>query len=128
MSKDFLGKGISLDFGLDSYGMIKMSSYERSVEESIEIILGTKCGERVYNEAFGCQVHELLFEPNDARTHILAKNYVQEALERFEPRINLLEVTVLSDGNASLSIDVSYEIRNTNSQYNLVYPFYLLPQ
>jgi uncharacterized protein len=127
MNIEFLGKGLSLDFGLDSRGSIKMSSYERSVEESIEIILFTKCGERVYNPKFGCQIHELMFESNDVRTHSLAAHYVQKALTSFEPRINVLNVDVNKNDEKSINIEIGYEIVDSNKVFNLVYPFYLVP-
>jgi len=128
MSIEFLGKGLCLDFCLDSRGSIKMSSYEDSVQESIHIILGTKCGERVYTPKFGCRIHELMFEPNDVRTQTLANKYVTQALNWFEPRIKLLEVRVNSMNENSINIEISYEIVDSNQAYNLVYPFYLVPQ
>jgi len=127
MSIELLGKGLSVDFGLNSMGEIKMSSYEKSVEESIYIILSTKTGERVYNSEFGCRIHELMFEPNNVRTKSLAKRYVQEALEEFEPRIKTLEVDVYSDDEKSININIEYEIINTNVVNNYVYPFYIVP-
>jgi len=128
MSVEILGKGLSLDFGLDAHGCIKMSSYERSVEESIEIILSTRPGERVYNSDFGCRIGELMFEPNDIRTQTLAREYVSQALESFEPRINLIDINVMGEEENSMSIDIEYEIIQSNKVHNLVYPFYLLPQ
>lgn len=127
MSIEFLGRGISVNFSLDSRGAIKMSSYEKSVEESIEIILCTKQGERVYNYDFGCRVHELMFEPNDTRTQALAEHYVKQALEEFEPRINLLNINAYTVDENSMNIEIEYEIVEVNGIHNLVYPFYLLP-
>jgi len=128
MSVEILGKGFSLDFSLDTHGSIKMSSYERSVQESIEIILSTRPGERIYNSDFGCSISELMFEPNDVRTQMLAREYVTQALEAFEPRIELIEINVMSEEENSMNIEISYEIIQSNKVHNLVYPFYLLPQ
>ena len=124
---DYLGKGISLDFGVDSNGGISFSSYEKSVEESIDIILSTFIGERVYNYKFGCRIHELMFEPNNVRTQALAARYVEEALENFEHRINILSVEAYSEDEKSLNINITYALVESNKEYNLVYPFYLLP-
>jgi len=128
MSIELLGKGFSLDFCLDARGNIKMSSYEKSVEESLEIMISTRIGERVYNADFGCRISELMFEPNDVRTHMLASKYVALALESFEPRINLIDINVVSEDDNSLNIEIEYEIIQSNKVHNLVYPFYLLPQ
>jgi len=124
---DFLGKGISLDFGVDSKGGIKFSSYERSVEESIDIILSTRIGERIYNYKFGCKIHDLMFEPNNVRTQNLAARYVNEALTNFEPRIDLKDVEAISLDEKSLNINITYTLIESNKEFNLVYPFYLLP-
>ena len=124
---DYLGKGISLDFGVDSNGGISFSSYEKSVEESIDIILSTHVGERVYNYQFGCRIHELMFEPNNVRTQALAARYVEEALENFEHRINIVSVAAYSEDEKSLNINITYALVESNKEYNLVYPFYLLP-
>jgi hypothetical protein len=52
---------------------------------------------------------------------------VEDALIRWEPRIDLEEVEVQSDPDQQelLLISVSYRVRTTDSRYNLVYPFYL---
>lgn len=124
---DFLGKGIALDFGVDSNGGICFSSYEKSVEESIDIILSTHIGERIYNYNFGCKIHELMFEPNNIRTQVLAARYVKEALENFEHRIIITDIEAYSENEKSLNINITYVLIESNKEYNLVYPFYLLP-
>ena len=37
---------------------------------------------------FGCRIHELIFEPANEETAILASRYIEEAIKRWEPRIN----------------------------------------
>ena len=124
---DFLGKGISLNFGVNTNGGIRFSSYEKSVEESIDIILSTRIGERVYNYKFGCKIHDLMFEPNNIRTQALAARYVKEALENFEHRITIIDVNAFNENEKSLNININYILIASNKKYNLVYPFYLLP-
>jgi len=124
---EFLGKGIAFDFGVDSQGGIAFSSFEMCVEESIGIILSTQIGERIYNPDFGCRIHELMFEPNTTQTQALAALYVREALEMYENRINLLDVEAYGEDERSLNVDIRYELIESDREYNLVYPFYLLP-
>lgn len=45
--RNILGKGWAFPVTTDIHGNIATSSYEKSVEESIRIILGTTPGERV---------------------------------------------------------------------------------
>lgn len=125
---EILGKGLAFNFGVDSNGGIKFSSYEKSVEEGIDIILSTKPGERVYNRKFGCLIQDLMFEPNNSETKNLAARYVKYALDMFEKRINVLSVEAQSEDEKSINIIVNYKLIESNREYNLVYPFYLLPQ
>jgi phage baseplate assembly protein W len=57
----------------------------------------------------------------------LAKHHVEQALIRWEPRIDSIVVGVSEEARAGrLMIDIRYRVRATNVFYNLVYPFYLL--
>jgi len=122
----FLGKGVSYPFKINDYGEIDSSEYEKNIEESIKIIISTKMGERLMRPEFGCRVHELLFAQNTTTTHNLAIYYVSEALKKWENRILIKDVKAYSIGESSINIDIEYQIRDTNSFYNLVYPFYLI--
>ena len=77
---------------------------------------------------FGAGLRALVFEPLTATTRALVQHRVREALVRFEPRIDVVEVGVeLRPGaEAAVLVDVEYRVRATNTFYNLVYPFYLL--
>jgi phage baseplate assembly protein W len=52
---------------------------------------------------------------------------VQEALVRFEPRIEVTKVEVTVDARqlSRLLINIAYRVRRTDTLFNLVYPFYL---
>ena len=126
VDKTFLGKGVSLSFNIDNSGAMKMSSTDKLIKESIFIILSTKIGERVMNYHFGCKIHELMFELNTAKTHARARAYVDEALKKWEPRVEVKRITVESLAKNELMIDIDYYIQETNVVDNLVYPFYLL--
>ena len=40
---------------------------------------------------YGCDIHRLIFSPNDDTTAGLAIYYVQRALDRWEPRVEVLQ-------------------------------------
>ena len=71
---------------IDRNGGMANSALDDLVRESILIILGTAPGEWVMRPT-GCDIHELLFAPNNVNTAGLAAHYVVEALEKWEPRI-----------------------------------------
>ena len=93
----------------------------------IYIILGTAPGERVMQPLFGCEIHELLFEPNNVNTCGLAAFYAIEALEKWEPRITDVDASARSAPGEphKILIEISYKVRETNQARNMVYPFYL---
>jgi phage baseplate assembly protein W len=127
MARNILGKGWAFPVGPDLSGALGMVAYERSVEESIRIILGTAPGERLMRPDFGCRIHEMVFAPDCARTVSLAEHYVREALLRWEPRVIVKEVRGGVDGGnpGLVNIRIDYEIRSVNTFFNMVYPFYL---
>ncbi len=104
-----------------------LAEQEESIRQSIRIILTTAKGERVMRPDFGCGIYELVFEPNNAATRGMAEYYVTEALRLWEPRIEMLEVTVTAGGEQGemLMISIDYRVRSTDNRFNLVYPFYL---
>lgn len=122
----FLGRGISFPFQCDDNGSVKFSAFEDSVEESIYIILSTKIGERIMNPEFGCKINELLFEENTPETCAMAEQYIKVALKKWENRIILREVKAKSEDLNRIVIEIAYQIKDTNSFFNYVYPFYLI--
>jgi uncharacterized protein len=127
MSKPFLGVGTAFPLALGPAGNgLARAEYEASVRQSILIILGTARGERPMRPEFGCGIHDLVFASLSAATVGRIDREVREALLRLEPRIDVIAVTISPDAAASvLLIDIEYEVRATNTAFNLVYPFYL---
>lgn len=128
-TKDFLGSGWKFPPELDSRGCIKLAHQEQDIDEAIRIILLTRKGERPMRPQFGSDLHNLIFAPNDAGTAGLARRYVMEALARWEPRIEVLEVDARPDRAEPerLRVSIQYRVRGTNAERNLVFPFYVIP-
>ena len=127
MSKPFRGRGWKYPIELDRSGGVAYSELDESIRQSIHIILGTAPGERVMRPSFGCSIHDLIFAPNSMGTAGLAIHYVSEALMKWEPRIQDIEVEAnpSDDDPNRLDIAIKYKVRATNNARNLVYPFYL---
>ena len=126
-SKAFLGVGWAFPLAFRSDRSVATAAYEEDIREAICIILGTNRGERVMRPEFGAGLQDFLFEPVTASTFERIKNRVMEALVDWEPRIDVVEVTVeaASTLRNQLNITVHYRVRATNTLHNLVYPFYL---
>jgi phage baseplate assembly protein W len=126
---DILGVGWAFPVGVDARGRIALARRERDIDEAIRMILLTPNGQRVMRPRFGCQIHDLIFAPNDATTAGLATYYVEEALAMWEPRIKVLDVSADPDPTdpARLLIHISYEVLATYDQRTLVFPFFRIP-
>lgn len=129
MGEEFVGSGWSFPVRADASGSIGLSSGTREIEESIRLILATAPGERPMRPEFGCAVHDHVFAPADASTAGDIAYVVRVALSRWEPRIDVGEVTVRFDSVDSgvLYVDVRYALRGSNDPRNLVFPFYVIP-
>ena len=127
--KDIMGTGWSYPLKVDGRGGISLSQHENDIEESIRIILGTAKGERRMRPEFGCEIHDLIFAPNDFTTWGLAAHYIEDALGWWEPRIEVTNIDAGADPDDTgrLLITIYYKVRATNDERNLVYPFYLVP-
>jgi phage baseplate assembly protein W len=95
----------------------------------MRLILGTVPGERPMRPEFGCAIHDHVFAPADAATAAHIAYEVRLSLERWEPRIELVDVNVTFDAQdeGTLYIDIRYAPRDTNDPRNLVFPFYVIP-
>ena len=125
--KSYLGKGWAFPLKINPQGGTGLSSAEQDVRQAIQIILRTELGERLYRPDFGCRLSELTFAPMNARTLFLIRLYVREALEVWEPRIELEEVRVDPDPVAGkVNIIIDYRLKKTYESDSLVYPFYLV--
>jgi phage baseplate assembly protein W len=127
VNREFLGIGWRFPLQVGPDGRIAKARYEQRVEESIVLILSTAPGERPMLADFGCDIHDVVFAPNDSRTITLVIDAAREALTRYEPRIDLIEVSAENSPEAPnlLLIRINYRVRATNAIGNLVYPFYI---
>lgn len=125
-NKPFLGVGLGRPVGATTAGELDIAEYEESVRQSIWLILSTAKGERLMRPDFGCGIHEFTFSMNTSSTAGLVAAEVRDSLLRFETRIDVRGVQVNPSGDGEvLLISIDYEVRATNTAFNLVYPFYL---
>lgn len=112
---------------LSARGGMAMVEDRESVSQAILLLLSTRPGERVMRPAYGCQLHRLVFSPNDGTTAGLAMHYVRQALDLWEPRIEVLrldaEQTV--EYPEQLLIRLDYQVRATQQHETLNFFFNL---
>ena len=127
LRRPFLGIGWKFPLQVTPRGAIATSSEEEKIEESVLLILSTAPGERLMLPDFGCGIHNLVFAPNDGGTVTRVVDCVRRALTKYEPRIDVLDVSaeLSPDQPNLLLIRVDYRILDNNSMTNIVYPFFI---
>lgn len=94
-------------------GGVAMVEGDESIRQAIMLLLSTTPGERLMRPAYGSRLHRLLFAPNNDTTAGLAIHYVRQALHRWEPRVDVLDVDAQADPDEPwrLNIQLRYRVR-----------------
>ena len=128
-NNSFLGTGwgFPITFSKRNGCTVRMVSEEEDIRESLSILFNTRLGERVMRPDFGGALEDLLFEPVNASLIAYIKDLITKAILYYEPRIDLENVEILTNqvNEGFVEIDLTIIIRETNSRFNFVFPFYL---
>src|SRR5438874_13142630 len=110
MPKEFLGRGWKFPIVPNEAGKIATSEFEQDIREAIRLILLTARGERVMRPDFGAGLNEFVFSTMSATNLGAVQLAVQEALINWEPRIQVLKVTVAPEHGeiGKLLINIDY--------------------
>lgn len=127
---DFIGTGWSFPFAIEPNGGVAMASGTAKLEQSMRLVLETYPGERPMRPRFGSTLRDYVFEGTSAENAAAIADLVKEAIEQWEPRVDVAEVNVYPDEDRPglLYIDIRYVVPGTNSPRNLVFPFYTIPE
>lgn len=124
-----LGDGLGLRGPLlTPAGGVATIADDAMVRQSIVLLLTTIPGERVMRPDYGCPLHRLIFAPNDATTAGLAIHYIRQALDRWEPRIDILRIDAgaavggaADEDGSRLTVQLDYRVRSTNGLGTLAF-------
>jgi phage baseplate assembly protein W len=108
-------------------GDLAYAAGAEKVREAILLVLRTEPGERVMRPTFGCGLRRFLAEPNTVATRARLVQQVTAAIEAWEPRVRLREVTATGSAEdpALVLLTIHYEHARDAGPGLLVYPFYL---
>jgi phage baseplate assembly protein W len=125
---EFLGSGWSfpVTFSAGNF-QLHVSAYEANINESINIILKTKTGERCFETQFGSNLQQFFFKKMDGTLKGDIIDAVTNSLLHNEPRITVTQVTVdfTDPQNGIAEIHISYLYNQANTRHNYVFPFHL---
>ncbi len=125
--QDYFGRGWSFPpvFDIDE-ARVQMTQGVDDINNSLKIIITTKLGERIMRPKFGCGMDDFVFETLDSATLTFIQDMIQTAILYHEARIDLEEVQLdLNNGSGVLNINIYYKLRNANSRFNFVFPYYI---
>ena len=125
--REYIGQGLTFPLQISQQGGFALAHGVNDIEQAVRIILGTSPGERVMRPEFGCRIHELVFAPNNATTRRLLAYYVEEALDRWEPRITIREIMrqPILRAMERCWLRSSTKLKIPHDERSIVYPFYL---
>tara|TARA_R100000458_G_C8261215_1_gene236702 strand:+ start:166 stop:567 length:402 start_codon:yes stop_codon:yes gene_type:complete len=84
---------------------------ENAIARSVRNIVFTIPGEKFFDESFGSNINRSLFDNIDEISSLIIRDQISESIERFEPRVRLVEVKVSPDfDNNAFDAVITYEI------------------
>lgn len=123
----FLGRGWAFPPAFDPrQGTATLVEAASDIAESLRILFETRPGERLMRPAYGCRIHEFLFEPMTGATARSIETAIRRAILYFEPRITVVALRAEFEdwSQGRMRLHLTYEIQATNSRHNVVFPFY----
>lgn len=125
---DFIGAGWAFPTGVGATGGVALVRGDTELVQAMRLILATYPGERPMRPDFGCRLRDFVFRSATLDTVAELTAEVRRSLLRWEPRVDIEDVTVRPGEDPSvLFIDIAYRPKDTNDHRNLVFPFYTIP-
>lgn len=127
MGQDFIGTGWAFPVLPDSSGRLSYVTGQASIQDCLLVLLQTAAGERVMRPDFGTTAPTLVFAPGSPANLRMLEASITSAIQAYEPRVALDSVLAepTPGEENKVVVSITYQIRQTNTKANLVFPFYL---
>ena len=105
-------KDLSMTFQVNplNFGLIGLKN-ENAIARSVRNIVFTLPGEKFFDQNFGSRISASLFENIDDITASVIVDEITHSIERYEPRVDLINVEVFPDfDNNSFDVLIIYDI------------------
>ena len=112
-ARDRRFRGITAPFVDEGLGPFAAKDTGHVIWSSIINILMTPIGTRVWLLQFGSNLTSLIWEPNDQQLEALARDAVFGAIQRWEPRVRLLDMQIYRN-EFDIHLTMKYEIIRDN--------------
>lgn len=110
VSKSFKDLSMSFQVNPINYDLIALKN-ETAIARSIRNLVLTYPGERFFNENLGSKVSRSLFDNIDQISASVIKDEIENTINNYEPRVDLIDVVVDPDyDNNNFNVTVNYYI------------------
>ena len=107
---------IDLSFKINPFTKdIYLKTDEDAVKTALKHLIQTRNFERPFHPEIGTQIHSLMFENFSSAVKIAMERTIKETIEKFEPRVRLIDVIVQETADANdLSVTIEFALKNTD--------------
>lgn len=99
---------------------VSVRTDEEAIKQSIRNLLLTKNFERPFRSQIGSPIYGLLFEPVSTLTTAMMKRVIENTIENFEPRVDLLDVIIKFNAEQNNAIiGIVFRIKNTQTPVSI---------
>lgn len=107
---------IDLSFKVNPFTKdIYLKTDEDAVKTALKHLIQTRNFERPFHPEIGTQVHSLMFENFSPAVKIAMERTIQEAIQKFEPRVRLVDLIVEETLESNdLSVNIIFTLKNTD--------------
>lgn len=109
-------RDIDLSFKVNPFTKdIYLKTDEDAVKTALKHLILTRNFERMFHPEIGTQVHSLLFENFTPAVKIAMERTIEEAIQRFEPRIRLVDLNIEeTDSGNDLLVNIVFTLINSD--------------
>lgn len=127
----FIRKSVykDLDFNFSKLALtndVGSKTDTNAIKQSVVNLVMTNFGERPFHPEIGSDVNSLLFEPGGSLTNSIIEDAIQNVLENFEPRIQVISVRVddtpqnIDDNRIFVRIVYNFLEKNETDSFDVV--------
>jgi phage baseplate assembly protein W len=112
-----------LDFNFTKHPVTKDLSRrydEDAVKNSLKNLILTNNYERPFHSEIGSPIKKLLFEPATPMLGAMLRRTIQDVINTFEPRVNIIDIIVMTNpDDYSIDVSIEFTILNTTAPITL---------
>jgi len=110
--KEFSDLDLLFDINLFTKDVNRKTNIE-AIKASVKNLVLTKNYEKPFHPEIGTQIDNLLFDNYTPAIKSAAERSIRNTIERFEPRVRLIEVAIKEDqDNNSLIVNITFTPKN----------------